>query len=104
MTKKDLTKNINKKIKQLPYFREEVNDEYTKSDEILDLSLSSYVLVNIVRALKSQKFTLTFHDMTGAQTYDLLEFIKKQNVIKEIEKLVSSQIKDNIKKTQELSK
>jgi hypothetical protein len=42
--------------------------------------------------------------MTGAQTYDLLEFIKKQNVIKEIEKLASSQIKDNIKKIQELSK
>jgi hypothetical protein len=104
MAKKDLRQKISKQLKEMPSFREVVDDEYTKNDEILVLSLSNYKLVDIIRCLKGEAFDLIFHDMKAGQTYNLAGLIKKNNTKNLVKKLVLDELKNNTNKIQELSK
>jgi hypothetical protein len=104
MTKKDLRQKISKQLREMPTFREVVNDEYTKNDEILVLSLSNIKLVDIIRCLKGEAFNLNFHDMKAGQTYSLTELITKNNTKNLIKKLVLDELKNNTNKIQDLSK
>jgi hypothetical protein len=104
MTKKNLRQKISKQLKEMPSFREVINDEYNKYDEILVLSITNIKLVDIIRCLKGEAFNLNFHIMKAGETYGLTELIKKNNTKNLIKKLVLDELKNNTNKIQELIK